>query len=153
MMLIGVRKDVKRMSCNFLGESKHTLENGCRLIIPLRFRSALQPEFVLFRAPEGCLFMYDMESFKELMAYLRADAHTMEGRKKSRVFMQQARTIVPDKQGRFTIPADFLKHASISDTVYLLGNDNKIEIWSEDDYINMFGTEPVTPDMYPQIPY
>ena len=106
MMSIGCRKDVKRMSYNFLGESKHTLENGCRLIIPLRFRSALQPEFVLFKAPEGCLFMYDIESFKELMSYLRADAHTMEGRKKARVFMQQARTIVPDKQGRFTIPAE-----------------------------------------------
>jgi DNA-binding transcriptional regulator/RsmH inhibitor MraZ len=97
--------------------------------------------------------MYDTESFKELMTYLRAEAHTMEGRKKSRVVMQSARTIIPDKQGRFTIPAEFLKHASIGDTVYLLGNDNKIEIWSEEDYINMFGDEPVTPDMYPQIPY
>lgn len=141
------------MSYSFIGESKHTLENGCRLIIPLRFRTALQPEFVLFKAPEGCLFMYDTESFKELMSYLRTEAHTLEGRKKSRVFMQSAKTIVPDKQGRFTIPADYLKYASIGDTVYLLGNDNKIEIWSEEDYINMFGDEPVTPDMYPQIPY
>ncbi len=153
MMLIGVGKDVKRMSYNFLGESKHTLENGCRLIIPLRFRSALQPEFVLFKAPEGCLFMYDTESFKELMAYLRADAHTMEGRARSRVFMKAAKTIIPDKQGRFTIPADYLEHASIRDTVYLLGNDNKIEIWSEEDYVGMGGDEPLTPDMYPQIPY
>lgn len=141
------------MSYNFFGESKHTLENGCRLIIPLRFRSALMPEFVLFKAPEGCLFMYDVESHKELMALLRADAASMDGRKQARTFMKSSWTITPDRQGRFTIPADFLEHAAITDTVYLLGNDNKVEIWSEQLYLDEDNYTSFEPAAYPQLPY
>ena len=107
------------MSDNFLGESKHTLENSCRLIIPLRFRSFLQPEFILFKAPEGCLFIYDIENFKEVTNQLRDLSGTIEGRAKARVVMRAAKYITPDKQGRFTIPADYIEHASLGDTVYL----------------------------------
>ena len=139
------------MSDNFLGESKHTLENSCRLIIPLRFRSFLQPEFILFKAPEGCLFIYDIENFKEVTNQLRDLSGTIEGRAKARVVMRAAKYITPDKQGRFTIPADYIEHASLGDTVYLVGVGNKIEVWNEEEYIAMGGGNTFTPDKYPDI--
>ncbi len=141
------------MSDKFLGESKHNLENSCRLIIPLRFRSFLQPEFILFKAPEGCLFIYDTEGFKEITDQLRDLSGTIEGRARARVAMRAARYISPDKQGRFTIPADYIEHAGLGDTVYLVGMGNKIEVWNEDDYIAIGGGNSFTPDMYPEIRY
>lgn len=141
------------MSNNFLGESKHTLENGCRLIIPLRFRNFLQPEFVLFKSPDGCVSMYDIESFNDIMSQLRGLAGTKEGRAQIRVAMRAARYISPDKQGRFTIPADYISYASLGETVYLIGAGNKVEIWSEEDYIKQGGNEELTPDKFPEIFY
>ena len=94
-MSIGHRKDVKRMSGNYLGESKHNLENNCRLIIPQRFRASLQPEFILFKAPEGCLFMYDTESFDEISKQLMELSGTKEGRARARKAMKAAPKKLP----------------------------------------------------------
>ena len=138
------------MSTYYLGESKHSLENGCRLIIPLRFRSSLMPEFVLFKSPDGCVSMYDTESFEEIIKQARLLGGSKEGREKSRVVLRAAKYITPDKQGRFTIPSDYISYASLGDTVYLLGQGNKIEIWSEEAYIAQGGEEELTPDKFPE---
>ena len=141
------------MSANYLGESKHTLENGCRLIIPLRFRNLLQPEFVLFKSPDGCISMYDTENFDEIIKQARLLAGTKEGREQARVVMRAAKYISPDKQGRFTIPADYISYASLGDTVYLMGQGNKIEIWSEQAYLRQGAAEELTPDKFPALFY
>ncbi len=139
------------MSDRFIGESKHILENGCRLIVPLRFRSFLLPELILYKAPEHCLFIYDREGFKEVAEQLREYAGSIDDRKKYRNAMRAARPITPDKQGRFTIPSDYIEHADLGDTVYLIGMGNKIEVWNEEEYNTMGGSDSFTPDMYPPI--
>lgn len=141
------------MSNNYLGVSKHTLENGSRLIIPLRFRSFLQPEFVLFKSPDGCVSIYDLENFEEILRQTRLLAGTKEGRMQARVITRAARYITADKQGRFTIPADYLAYAGLGDTVYLTGEGNRIEIWSEDAFAEQGGEEELTPDKFPEIFY
>ncbi len=141
------------MGNSYLGVSKHTLENGSRLIIPLRFRSALMPEFVLFKSPDGCISIYDTENFDEILKQTRLLAGTKEGRAQARVITRAAKYISPDKQGRFTIPADYISYASLGDTVYLTGEGNRIEIWSENDFIDQGGEDELTPDKFPEIFY
>lgn len=139
------------MSTGFLGVSKHTLENGNRLIIPARFREQLSPEFVLFKSVDGCLSIYDKESFDEILRQTRLLTNTSEGRMKARTVTRAARYLQPDKQGRFTIPADYIEFASLGNTVYLTGEGNRLEIWNEEDYLAQ--QTKLTPDMYPDIFY
>ncbi len=141
------------MANNYLGVSRHNLENGSRIIMPPRFRENLSPEFVLFKSPDGCISIYDIENFNEILKQARLLATGKEGRAKARTVTRAARYMSLDKQGRFTIPADYLAHASLGDIVYLTGEANRIEIWSEKDYIAQGGDKPLTEDMYPDIKY
>lgn len=139
------------MSIGFLGVSRHTLENGNRLIIPARFREQLSPEFVLFKSVDGCLSIYDKESFDEILRQTRLLTNTPEGRMKARTVTRAARYLQPDKQGRFTIPSDYIEYASLGEVVYLTGEGNRLEIWNEEDYLAQ--QKQLTPDMYPEIFY
>lgn len=141
------------MANNFLGVSKHSLENGNRLIIPPRFRNALSPEFVLFKSPDGCISVYDTESFDEILKQARLLAGTKEGRAKARVVTRAAKYLSLDKQGRFTIPADYIAYASLGNTVYLTGEANRLEIWNEEAYGEQGGELEVEPDNFPQLFY
>ena len=139
------------MSNGYLGVSRHTLENGNRLIIPSRFRELLAPEFVLFKSPDGCLSIYDKENFDEILRQTRLLTNTPEGRAKARTITRAARYIQADKQGRFTLPADFISYSKLGDVIYLTGEGNRLEIWSEEAYLSQ--DETLTPDMYPEIFY
>lgn len=139
------------MSYGFLGVSKHTLENKNRLIIPARFRELLSPEFVLFKSADGCLSIYDKESFEDILKQTKLLTNTPEGRMKARTVTRAARYIQPDKQGRFTIPADYIEFASLGDTVYLTGEGNRLEIWNEENYLAQ--QTQLTSDLYPDIFY
>ena len=141
------------MANNYLGVSKHNLENGSRIIMPPRFREKLSPEFVLFKSPDGCISIYDIENFDEILKQARLLATGKEGRAKARTVTRAARYMSLDKQGRFTIPADYIAYASLGDTVYLTGEANRIEIWSEQDYIAQGGEEELTEEMFPDIKY
>ena len=141
------------MANNFLGVSKHNLENGNRLIIPPRFRSFLSPEFVLFKSPDGCLSIYDVESFEEIIRQARLLAGTKEGREKARVVTRAARYMNLDKQGRFTIPQDYIAYGSIGNSVYLTGEGNRLEIWSEEIYCGMGADKEVSPEDFPELFY
>ncbi|MBR3767228.1 MAG: cell division/cell wall cluster transcriptional repressor MraZ [Clostridia bacterium] len=139
------------MNNNFLGVSKHSLENGNRIIIPSGFRDFLSPEFVLFKSMDGCLSIYEKSNFDELLSQLNQITNTKEGRMRARNFTRAARKFTLDKQGRFTIPADFLAHASLKDTVYLTGEGNRLEIWNEEEYLAQEAG--LDSDMYPDICY
>lgn len=141
------------MANNFLGVSKHNLENGNRLIVPPRFRNHLAPEFVLFKSPDGCLSIYDIENFEEILKQARLLAGTKEGRAKARVVTRAAKYISLDKQGRFTIPADYIAYASIGSSVWLTGEGNRLEIWSEEAYELQGGNKEVEADDFPELYY
>ncbi len=139
------------MKNNFLGVSRHSLENGNRLIIPSSFRDFLAPEFILFKSPDSCLFIYELENFNELLEQLNEITDTPEGRTMARNFTRAAKKCSLDKQGRFTIPADYLEFAGLKDVVYLTGAGNKLEIWNEEDYLAQ--EEAASTSMYPKIRY
>ena len=144
-------KECEDMTNNFLGESKHSLENGNRIIIPSGFRKFLASEFVLFKAPDRCLSIYEKENFDELLSQLNAISNTKEGRMKARKVTSSAKTLSLDKQGRFTIPADYLEYAGLEDVVYLAGVGNRLEIWSEKAYLEQQAL--LSDDMYPDMFY
>ncbi len=140
------------MKNSFLGTSRHTLENGNRIIIPSSFRNLLSPEFVLFKSVEGCLSIYDTETFDSILDEVNSATDTHEGRLKARKFARSARICSLDKQGRFTIPADCITFASLGNAVYLSGLGSHLEIWNEEEFLRQ-ESEEFDPDMYPDVRY
>lgn len=140
------------MKNGFLGTSRHTLENGNRIIIPSSFRNLLSPEFVLFKSVEGCLSIYDTETFDSILDEVNSSTDTHEGRIKARKFARAARICSLDKQGRFTIPADYIAFASLGNTVYLSGLGSHLEIWDEEVFL-LQEAEDFDPAKYPGVRY
>lgn len=117
----------------FSGEYEHNIDEKGRLIIPMRLRSELSDEVFITRGFDGCLFLYPLETWKEMAAHLNQLPTTMpEARYVARLLFAGNETTL-DKQGRILIPPPLRKHAGIqlSGEVVVVGVNNRIELWSK----------------------
>ncbi|MBQ7688064.1 MAG: division/cell wall cluster transcriptional repressor MraZ [Clostridia bacterium] len=129
----------------YWGESFHTLDGANRLIVPARFREGLGSEIILYKAVEGCLFLYDVPHFSEITAQLDALSATQEGREKMRLFYADVISVSVDRTGRIVLPADFAAHAGLKTDVALLGLRDRIELWDKDAYLAANGDKDSLP--------
>lgn len=115
----------------YLGTFFHTLDAKGRLFIPARFRESIGDEFVLFKSPDKCIFIYDNSHFEKLVEQVEMLSSTPEEREMQRRFFRAAMTVTMDKQGRFTVPQSFIEHASLGTEVVITGESNRLEIWNK----------------------
>ncbi len=111
----------------FRGEYNHSVDPKGRLIIPAKFRDALEGEFVITKEVNNCLSIYPMqewEKFEEKLMNL-----PQKKLKIRRFFTSGANETVLDKQGRVLIPSNLRAYAEIDKDVVLIGVLNHIEIW------------------------
>lgn len=115
----------------FRGEHSHSLDEKGRVIMPLRFRNALGPTFVVTRGVGPCLTVYREDDFNALEAKLNElpslDPHVL---RMKRLLCAPAVDSDTDSQGRFAIPANLRQWAGIDTEVMIVGMGEKIEIWS-----------------------
>lgn len=116
----------------FLGTFQHTLDVKNRLFIPARFRDGLGERFVVMRAPDRCLFIYDDENWIRIMSQVRSKSATAEDRARQRNTYRGIITVTPDKQGRITLPQELIEYAGLGKEVVIFGCDNRIELWSRE---------------------
>ena len=131
-----------------MGEYAHSIDAKGRIILPADFRQELGVSFIITKGLDKCLFLYGQQAWDELAAKLRAlPLAKPEARAIVRFFFSGARTLECDKQGRFLVPANLRNHAGISlkQDVVLTGVDNRIEVWSKDQW-NQYNGE-VDPDV------
>ena len=132
----------------FMGEYTHSIDAKGRIILPADFRQELGVTFIITKGFDKCLFLYGQQAWEELAAKLRSlPISKPEARAVNRFFFSGARTLECDKQGRFLIPANLRNHAQIAlkQDVILTGVDNRIEVWSKDNW-NVYNGE-VEPDV------
>ncbi|MBE6086247.1 division/cell wall cluster transcriptional repressor MraZ [Selenomonas ruminantium] len=132
----------------FMGEYTHSIDAKGRIILPADFRQELGVTFIITKGFDKCLFLYGQQAWEELAAKLRSlPISKPEARAVNRFFFSGARTLECDKQGRFLIPANLRNHAEIAlkQDVILTGVDNRIEVWSKDNW-NVYNGE-VEPDV------
>ena len=132
----------------FMGEYTHSIDAKGRIILPADFRQELGVTFIITKGFDKCLFLYGQQAWEELAAKLRAlPISKPAARAVNRFFFSGARTLECDKQGRFLIPANLRSHAEIAlkQDVILTGVDNRIEVWSKDNW-NAYNGE-VEPDV------
>ena len=138
----------------YFGEYFYTLDASNRIILPSRFREPLGSEIILFKANEGCLFIYDMPTFEQITAPLSAMTKTDAGRQMVRRFYSDASPASLDRSGRLVVPADCIEHASLKDDVVVLGAGNRIEVWDKAAYEASVGDKAALGfDAYPEISF
>ena len=131
-----------------MGEYVHSIDAKGRIILPADFRAELGVSFIITKGLDQCLFLYAQPEWDALAEKLRKlPLAKPEARAIVRFFFAGARTLECDKQGRFLIPANLRSHAEIAlkQDVILTGVDNRIEVWSKDNW-NAYNGE-VEPDV------
>jgi len=115
----------------FLGEVTHRLNAKNQVTIPARFRSVLPEDerkngFYLVRSNPDCLYLYTHSEISERINQAKAVMRPANRR-------EITRRITPvdmDSQGRIVIPDEVRKSVGIRKELVVIGNADRIEIWS-----------------------
>jgi MraZ protein len=115
----------------FLGEFEHTLDSKGRLTIPAKFRGRLAAGVVVTKGIDSCLWLYPLDTFKELAPKINAMSLTMtQAREFRRQVFGGASDSIPDKQGRVNLPTILLEYANIDKQAVIIGVFDHCEIWN-----------------------
>ena len=114
----------------FLGTHTPRLDEKGRLFLPAKYRDRMAGGLVVTRGQERCLFIFPMDEFVKVAEQLRqAPTTSRKARDYSRVFLSGASDEVPDRQGRFTIPAKLREYAGLDRQVTVIGAGSRLEVW------------------------
>ncbi len=115
----------------FSGEFRHTLDEKGRVIIPAKFRPFLQQGMFLTRGLDGCLFLFPLNAWNELAQKIRELPLTNPVARAFSRLVLSGEECQMDKLGRILIPSHLREFAGLDENVVLIGQGNRIEIWSE----------------------
>ena len=125
----------------FLGTYEPKLDDKGRVILPARFREAMEGGIVLTRGQEHCIYAFPAQEFEQMTVELRrAPLSSKQARDYIRVLLSGAYKEVPDKQGRITLPPDLRKYAGLDRELTVIGAGSRAEIWNSqawNDYLSV----------------
>lgn len=124
------------MGLNFVGQYEHQMDEKGRVSLPSAFRRAAEGDrFVLLQWEKPYLTLFPVAKWEEvqerLLEYRRTNA---DGWHHVRLIVSGAVEVSPDKQGRILVPAPLQDAAELSGTVLMVGNIDRVELWSPRTY-------------------
>ena len=106
------------------------LDDKGRLTLPAKYREHFADGVVVTRVQEGCLAVYDVETFDSLDARFESRATSeADVRAFQRWLNSGSHDDVPDRQGRITLPAPLRAFAGLDHDVVVLGAGDRVEVW------------------------
>jgi MraZ protein len=106
------------------------LDDKGRLTLPAKYREHFADGVVVTRVQEGCLAVYDVETFDSLDARFEARATSeADVRAYQRWLNSGSHDDVPDRQGRISLPAPLRAFAGLDHDVVVLGAGDRVEVW------------------------
>lgn len=106
------------------------LDDKGRLTLPAKFREYFAEGVVVTRVQEGCLAVYDVQTFENLDARFEARSTSdAEIRAYQRWLNSGSHDDVPDRQGRITLPAPLRAFAQLDRDVVVIGSGDRVEVW------------------------
>ena len=115
----------------FQGASQLALDTKGRLIVPTRYRDALQVEsegrLTLTRHPHGCLLLFPRTKWEALREEIVR--WPMSARAWQRVFLGNASDVETDGSGRILISPELRRAGKLDKDVMMLGMGSHFEIW------------------------
>ena len=123
----------------FYGEYHHTLDKKGRLIIPAKFRGALEENYVekffITQGLDGCLFLFHADIWADFENRLKSLSFTkQQSRFFNRIYFSGAQEVDIDAQGRLSLPTYLKEFAHIKREIVIVGVADRIEIWSRDEW-------------------
>lgn len=117
----------------FIGEYAHNLDAKGRIIIPAKFREALNTSFILTRGLDGCLTIYSKEQWEKIFEKLNKLPSTKKAtRQYIHMLTSRATECTLDNQGRIQIPSFLSKPVNIIKECAIVGVNDHIEIWNKE---------------------
>jgi MraZ protein len=121
----------------FSGEYEHSLDTKGRVIMPSKFREALGEVFYVTKGLDRNLLVFSQEEWNIFYDKLNTlPMANKSARGFSRLFLSGAVECEANAQGRVLIPANLRSYANIEKDVTIIGNGNKVEIWSTENWNN-----------------
>ncbi len=115
----------------FLGEYEHSLDNKGRLVMPAKFRDALDGGCVVTQGQENCLYVFPLEQWEEEVARVsRLPRTDRRARNYARSFFAGASDQTLDKQGRIQLTDKQRRFAGLQKDVTIVGVAERIELWA-----------------------
>lgn len=121
----------------FIGQYAHQIDEKGRIRIPSKFKEELGEKPFITCGSNGCLFVYSGEEAQRVLLkkFKDNDFADAETAKALRILMSNAIFAEEDKQGRILLPQHLIKHAGIKKNIITIGAFNRVEIWSEENWI------------------
>ncbi len=125
----------------FLGEYKHTLTKGNRLVLPSKIRGEIVgKEIILTRGFENCILGYQKSTFEKMAeSELAKPVSETEARKIRRQLFSGAILTEIDNQGRVVVPKNLLEYAKIKTEILIIGTGDHFELWEEKVWVDYLG--------------
>ena len=121
----------------FMGEHRHNIDDKNRLVIPSNYRDSLGDTFIITRGLEKCLYIYTESEWQKIVDKLSSLPFTKkDARTFTRAFFSAAANCNLDKQGRINMTSQQLSHAGITRECVIIGANDRIEIWSIENWDN-----------------
>lgn len=118
-----------------IGEYHHNIDEKGRLIIPSKFREDIGSKFIVTRGLDGCLFVYAMNEWENIVSKLKKLPFTKkDARTFNRFFMSGATVCEFDKQGRINLPSSLINYATLQKECTIIGVNDRLEIWATDKF-------------------
>lgn len=124
----------------FRGINSATLDAKGRMALPTRFRDSLvvlsEGRLVLtIDMREQCLLLYPLPAWEVVQSKLEALSNIRDdARRLQRLLIGHATDIDMDAQGRILVPPMLREFAQLEKKVVVVGQGNKLEIWSADQW-------------------
>jgi MraZ protein len=119
----------------FFGEYPYKVDEKGRVPLPPKFRREMKEGVILTKGMEKCIAVYPIAEWKRLSESLAAKAVTPANlRRLTRAIFGSAFSSSFDGQGRITLPYPLRDYAGIADTTIVVGANNSVELWSEDEW-------------------
>ncbi|MBI2384206.1 MAG: division/cell wall cluster transcriptional repressor MraZ [Gammaproteobacteria bacterium] len=127
----------------FAGSHLLAIDDKGRVAVPARFRQQLSDDrgqlVYITRSYQPCLEVYPAPVFKEIADQIQADPDRRRADLLKQVFIGNAVETEIDKQGRVLLPQLLRKFARLNGSAMMVGQINRFDIWSEEQWNEKFG--------------
>lgn len=130
-----------------VGNQQHMLDDKNRIRLPAKYREEMNTnKYLLMPGTDGCIFLYPASDANRMIAAMAdIDSPDPDISELVRSLTEFAAKVEADSQGRFMLPDDLMSICGIVKNVRIVGAISKVEIWSEEKYLERRSAQDLTP--------